>query len=132
MFGKGLTMADLASRLATQFGHPVIDKTGLADRYDFVLEYTLDLTRVPLPRPPGADIGPPPTSSGDSAPLPDVEVSVEKQLGLKLSRAKAELDVIVRSRGEGPNGELKRNRHARGFERPLTTFLLASRFRHAP
>jgi uncharacterized protein (TIGR03435 family) len=98
MFAKGLTLADLATRLGQQLRHPVIDKTGLAGRYDFTLEYTPDLTGISLPRPPDA-AGPSPgaLSPGDSAnePRPDLAAAVEKQLGLKLSRAKAQLDVIV-------------------------------------
>jgi uncharacterized protein (TIGR03435 family) len=98
MFAKGLTLADLAIRLGQQLGHPVIDKTGLAGRYDFTLEYSLDLTGLPLPRPPGA-AGPAPGVAplGDSTsdPRPDLAAALEKQLGLKLNRAKAQLDVIV-------------------------------------
>jgi uncharacterized protein (TIGR03435 family) len=62
----------------------VIDKTGLTGRYDFTLEYTPDLSGMPLP--PGD------TASEPGSSLPS---AVEKQLGLKLSRAKAQLDVIV-------------------------------------
>jgi uncharacterized protein (TIGR03435 family) len=84
MFAKGLTLADIAFRFGQQLRHPVIDKTGLTGRYDFTLEYTPDLSGMPLP--PGD------TASEPGSSLPS---AVEKQLGLKLSRAKAQLDVIV-------------------------------------
>lgn len=73
---------------------PVIDRTGLSGRYDFTLDYTVDLSR--FPQPPGA----PPTQQNvaddsKSEPGPDLAGAVEKQLGLKLTRTKASLDVIV-------------------------------------
>lgn len=69
----------------------------LTGRYDFTLDYTLDLSRIPLPPPPDgvspAQAGP----SVDSKPEPgaDLAWAVEKQLGLKLNRAKAPFDMIV-------------------------------------
>jgi len=98
MTAKGLTLADLAARLGQQLHHPVIDRTGLTGRYDFTLEYTPDLSGVQLPVPlPGAG-GPAraPGAPGDSASEPGstLAAAVEK-LGLKLSRGKAQLDVIV-------------------------------------
>lgn len=91
---KGLTLSDVASRLAAPLGHPVIDKTGLGGRYDFTVEYEMSL--LPLP---GAPPPPAPNSlnPADAATEPGSSVvsAVEKQLGLKLTRGKAMLDVIV-------------------------------------
>jgi uncharacterized protein (TIGR03435 family) len=97
MAAKGLTMADLATRLGQQLRHPVIDKTGLAGRYDFTLEYTPDLSGLP-PLPPGTTAPPSPaTPPADivSDPGSTLASAVEKQLGLKLTSGKAKLDVIV-------------------------------------
>lgn len=90
MVVKGLTMSDFATRLAGNLRMPVIDKTGLTGRYDFTVEFTLDSSQ--LPPPPAAAAAP-----GDrySEPGPDLTAAVESQLGLKLSRVKAPLDVIV-------------------------------------
>ena len=97
MVAKGLTMADFAVRLGNNFRMSVIEKAGLTGRYDFTLDYTLDLSRIPLPPPPG---GVSPVQAGpsvDSKPEPgaDLAWAVEKQLGLKLNRAKAPFDMIV-------------------------------------
>jgi bla regulator protein blaR1 len=99
MTAKGLTLQDLAVRLGQQLRHPVIDKTGLAGRYDFTLEYVPDLSGMQLPPPPPGAAGPPPSAAasavGASDPGSTLAAAVEKQLGLKLSRTKAQLDVIV-------------------------------------
>ena len=87
---RGLTVSDIAARLSQQLRHPVVDKTGLTDKYDFVLEYTPDLSGVPPPPDPATP--PVPQTSDLGANLPS---ALEKQLGLRLTRAKAKLDVIV-------------------------------------
>jgi uncharacterized protein (TIGR03435 family) len=94
---KGFTMPDLAARLGTWTSHPIVDRTGLAGRFDFVLEFTPDMSR--LPPPPGARA---PVAGGDGATDPgsDAAYALEKQLGLKLTRSKATLDVIVVDRAE--------------------------------
>ncbi len=95
MNAKGLSSSEIASRFAQNLRRPVIDKTGLTGRYDFVLEYTPDLSGVVLPSPPPgvvAPAGPEPVASEPGSNLPS---AVEKQLGLKLTSTKAKLDVIV-------------------------------------
>ena len=86
---KGLTLSDIAGKLSPQLRRPVIDKTGLTGKYDFALEYTPDLSG--LPPPPDAAATPPPTSDLGT----DLPSALEKQLGLKLTRRRAKLDVIV-------------------------------------
>jgi len=91
---KGFTMPELAARLGGWTTHPIVDKTGLAGRYDLVLEFTPDMSRFP---PPPGGAAPPAAAAGNSASDPgsDAVYAVEKQLGLKLTEAKAMLDVIV-------------------------------------
>ena len=87
---RGLTLPEIAIKLANLVRMPVLDKTGLTGRYDFyLLDFTPDFTGVPPP--PGV------TSPPDAAidPGSDVQTAVEKQLGLKLTPRKANLDVIV-------------------------------------
>ncbi len=94
---KALTMADFAARLGGATQMPVVDKTGLSGRYDFTLNYTIDLSQF---LPPGAP-RPQPSAAGDKPePGPDLASVVQTQLGLKLTRAKASLDVIVVDRAQ--------------------------------
>lgn len=97
MVAKGLTMADFAVRLGNSFRMPVIDKTGLTGRYDFTLDYTLDLSGISLPPPTGgvAPVQEGPRGDSKPEPGPDLASAVEKQLGLKLNRGRAPLDVII-------------------------------------
>jgi uncharacterized protein (TIGR03435 family) len=94
MQAKGLTLPDIASRLAGPVGHPVIDKTGLAGRFDFTFEYQMSLPPLPgaPPAPAPTALNPADAATEPGSSLPSV---AEKQLGLKLTRGKALLDVIV-------------------------------------
>jgi len=92
---KGLPSSEIAIRLAGYRRRPVIDKTGLTGRYDFTLEFTLDMTGIALPTgfPAAAD-------NNATDPGSDIASAVEKQLGLKLTSTKGKLDVIVVDRAE--------------------------------
>jgi uncharacterized protein (TIGR03435 family) len=92
---KGLPSSEIAIRLAGYRQRPVIDKTGLTGRYDFTLDFTLDMTGIPLL--PGF---PAQADNNASDPGSDIASAVEKQLGLKLTPAKGKLDVIVVDRAE--------------------------------
>jgi uncharacterized protein (TIGR03435 family) len=99
MVAKAMTLAELASRLGQQLRQPVLDQTNLTGRYDFTLEYTPDMSGVPPPPIPGGSDG---AASSNAAPLDSattpgstLKSALEKQLGLKLVDAKANLDVIV-------------------------------------
>ena len=110
MVGKAQTMEQLAATLGNQLGHPVVDKTGLAAKYDFVLEFTPDFNGGMLP--PGAiglGAGPGPVSAGgDSTQAPKASdpagatliAALQKELGLKLVATKAPLDVLVIDKAE--------------------------------
>jgi len=70
----------------------VVDKTGLAGKYDFNLEFSNAGLRGPGGRP----FVPP--SAGEPQqpdPAPDLFSALEKQLGLRLEKSKTQLDVIV-------------------------------------
>ncbi len=99
----GLTMSELAGRmLPSTVDLPVVDKTGLAERFDihieFVREYHMSgpviLNGVVTPDLPA----PPVDSSG-----PSIFSALEKQLGLKLSPGKATLDVLIVDHAEKPS-----------------------------
>ena len=95
MLARGLSSSEIAIRLANSLRRPVIDKTGLTGKYDFVLEFTPDLSGIPLPAGFGAQ-----AENNASDPGSNINAAVEKQLGLKLTSTKGKLDVIVVDRAE--------------------------------
>lgn len=96
--GTGATVQMLAMVLANQLGRPVLDKTGLAGKYDFQLEWTPgpgESFGPPGGPPPGVDPPPPPDPNG-----PTIFTAVQEQLGLRLESQKGAVDVIVIDRAE--------------------------------
>lgn len=91
--GRSATMAEFASIMQSQFMDlPVVDQTGLAaTRYTFVLKFTPDSTMSPFG---GTLSAQAPPLSADNAP-PDLFSALEQQLGLRLQKTKASVDVIV-------------------------------------
>lgn len=85
--GFAATMSMLANNLANAVGRPVVDKTGLAAKYDWVLEWTPD---VPATGPQGADAAQPVDSPG-----PTIFSALQEQLGLKLESAKGPVETVV-------------------------------------
>jgi uncharacterized protein (TIGR03435 family) len=82
------TMAEFADFLqARLMDRPVVDQTGLTDRYDFTLEWRPD----------------DPQSGGPNAPAlpqnvedrPDMLTAMRQQLGLKVESGKAPVEVLV-------------------------------------
>jgi len=75
---------------------PVVDQTGLTEKYDFVVKFTPD---------PGmmqglGGGGPAPTDNFDAPP--DLFTAIQQQLGLKLESTKASADVLVIDKAEKP------------------------------
>jgi uncharacterized protein (TIGR03435 family) len=75
----------------------VLDKTGITDRYNYLLEFAIDDNVRPLFLPP-QDAGSPDVPRGQT-----IFTAVEEQLGLKLEPAKAPRDFIVIDRVERPS-----------------------------
>jgi uncharacterized protein (TIGR03435 family) len=69
---------------------PVVDQTGLTDRYDFNLNWTPDQSQFVAM---GAKV-PPPNMDDPNAP-PNLYTALQEQLGLKLESTKANADVMV-------------------------------------
>ena len=91
-------ISQLAAMLSGQRNHPVLDKTGLTGKYDFTLDYAMNLSALQLPPPPPGQPEPGPAGApGETAsdPGPDLAAAVQQQLGLGLVAGKAKLDVIV-------------------------------------
>lgn len=78
--GSG-TMPQLAKMMSGPAGRPVLDKTGLSGRYNYILSFT------PL----SAQAA---ESASDSAP-PDLFTAVQQQLGLKLESKKDPIEILV-------------------------------------
>jgi uncharacterized protein (TIGR03435 family) len=92
--GRYATMAELASVFQrSTLDRPVVDKTGLAGRYDFDLEFTPDESQF------SGMLGRPPSD----APLPGLFAAIQQQLGLKLEATKGPVDVLVVDRAERPS-----------------------------
>jgi uncharacterized protein (TIGR03435 family) len=92
MMMRNGTMAEFAQVMQGVLDRPVVDQTGLKDRYDFVLKWTPDESQY------GGRI--PPPNSGDSSTanadeLPPLFTAIQEQLGLKLDAMKAPAKVMV-------------------------------------
>ena len=90
MTGRNLTMVDFARLLQSGIlDRPVVDRTSLRGRYDFLLTWTPDesqFTQV------GARI-PPPTESADAPP--GLFTAIQEQLGLRLTAEKTRVEVLA-------------------------------------
>jgi uncharacterized protein (TIGR03435 family) len=104
-FGRGMlnirnsTMAELAGFLqANILEQPVVDQSGLTDRFDFTVRYTPDAAQLAnLP----AGVPPPPPISDDAPP--DLFTAFQQQIGLRLEPKKALVDVVVVDSVERPS-----------------------------
>jgi len=93
----GISLAEFASfALPARVGRPVIDRTGLAGRFDIHLEYSRDLPMLGT----GASDSPP---NAGVPSLPPISVAIQRQLGLKLTSDDAPIKVIVIDRAERPS-----------------------------
>jgi uncharacterized protein (TIGR03435 family) len=83
------TLADLVDGISLQLPIPVIDRTGLDGRYDFVLSWisnegSADHIEFGAPLADGLD---------DTGP--DLFFGLQQQLGLRLEKSKADMRVLV-------------------------------------
>lgn len=96
--GTNATIADLAGVMQTAvLDRPVVDKTGLPGRYDFVLTWTPDETQFASM---GVRVPPPPA---DGSGPPGLFTAFQEQLGLKLESTKAPAEVLVIDRLDKPS-----------------------------
>ena len=100
---RNATLAEFASVMQAQFMDlPVIDQTGLGEtRYTFVVKFTPD----PGMRPFGGAGAPPqgqPATTDPDAP-PDLYSAMEQQLGLRMQKTKAPVEVMIIDKVERPS-----------------------------
>jgi uncharacterized protein (TIGR03435 family) len=85
---KNATMSYFAFFLSRILDLNVIDRTGLADRYDVDLHFVPDPSAIRANQPPGAE--PPPLPDG-----PDIFTALREQLGLHLEKGKGPVEFLV-------------------------------------
>jgi len=102
MIVRNATMEALAHVLqANLLEQPVVDQTGLGStRYDFILNYTPDLSQLSRLGAPQTEPQPRP---GDADAPPDLFTAFQQQLGLEVKSIKAPADVLVIDRAEKPS-----------------------------
>jgi uncharacterized protein (TIGR03435 family) len=90
-------MSQITAVLQNFLDKPVVDQSGLSEKYDFTLTFTLDPAQaVRLGGPPGGT-----PDNPDAAP--DVFAAFQQQLGLKLESTKAPVEVMVIDKVERPS-----------------------------
>lgn len=99
---RNANIADFAGLMQTVvLDRPVVDKTGLTDRYDFTLNWTPEPSQFGGR---GAQTGQPPAPPADDAAAPpDLFTATVQQLGLKLESTKLPVDVLVIDKAEKPS-----------------------------
>jgi uncharacterized protein (TIGR03435 family) len=90
LVAQGITVDGFARELAKRVGRVVVDKTGIAGRFDVTLQWTPDegpamLNGAPIPDPP-----------------PSIYTAIQEQLGLKLEPQKGPVEVLVVDHVEMP------------------------------
>ena len=93
--GRGVSMGMLGGMLGGRVGRKVIDRTGLAGRFDLEMKWATEAGLVVGPDRTGAND----PASGDGA---SIFTALQEQLGLKLEATRASIDVIVVDRAEPP------------------------------
>jgi uncharacterized protein (TIGR03435 family) len=91
--GKNATMADFAEGMRGAVDRPVLDETGLAGRFDFLLNWPPDASQV------GGHVQ---TVSTDRNAPPNLPTALQEQLGLRLESVKISVDVLVVDHAEKP------------------------------
>jgi uncharacterized protein (TIGR03435 family) len=98
---EGVSLAQLVFVLTGPLNCPVLDKTGLAGKYDFTLQYSPDQASNPMFMRPEA-------GQQESAPAPDASgpslfTAVREQLGLRLMPTTVPVEGIVIDHVEKPS-----------------------------
>ncbi len=98
LVARAVPIPVLAQQLSSLLNRTVMDKTGLAGKYNFTLQWTPDETQGPTY---GKDLGPPPAQDTGG---PSLYTALQEQLGLKLESTKSPVEVVVIDHIERPSG----------------------------
>ena len=93
LVAERISMGTLARNLSGNLGSPVVDKTDIPGIYNLTLTWTPD--EIQSPRKPGAETAEP--GAG-----PSIFSALQEQLGLRLERQKAAVEMLVIDRIEKP------------------------------
>jgi uncharacterized protein (TIGR03435 family) len=87
MKGAGLDLGKIAAAFSQRAGRPVVDKSGLQQKFDIDMEL-----------PPGGPISSPSDTGG-----PSIFTAIQEQLGLKLEATKGPIDALVIDQVQRPS-----------------------------
>jgi uncharacterized protein (TIGR03435 family) len=90
-------LSQFTAVLQNSMDRPVVDQSGLSERYDFTLTFTPDPAMAALMG------GPPPPPGDNPDAAPDLFAAFQQQLGLKLEPARAPVDVMIIDKVEKPS-----------------------------
>jgi bla regulator protein BlaR1 len=93
---QAVGLEKLALNLSNELGRPVIDKTGLAGKYDFELKWASSEASAAPPQ--TAEFALPADPDG-----PSIFTALQEQLGLRLESGKGPVEVLVIDRAERPS-----------------------------
>jgi uncharacterized protein (TIGR03435 family) len=99
LYGFGVSIPALATKLNAFVGMIVQDKTGLTGKYDFTLKFAM----IPMGGAAAPDGQSVPVAS-DPAGGPGLLAAIQQQLGLKLESTKGPVEVVVIDHVEKPSG----------------------------
>jgi len=94
---RNAPLSQVAALLQNSLDKPVVDQSGLSERYDFTLTFTPDPAQAALLG------GPPPPAADNPDAAPDLFAAFQQQLGLKLESTRAPVDVMVIDKVEKPS-----------------------------
>lgn len=84
----GMRLSEVVNLMANQVGRPVVDRTGLTERFDIELQFSRAALMV--------------NADGDAAAGPAFFTALQEQLGLKMEPSRAFVDVLVIDHVEPP------------------------------
>ncbi len=96
---KGATLESLAMALSGVMGATVVNRTGIAGKFDVSLQWTPDSSEAPMLSKSGEPL---PPRSPDAPAGPSIHTVLQEKLGLKLEPAKVPTEVIVIDRANRP------------------------------
>ncbi len=85
LMGKGATTGQLASSLSGRLGSPVHDRTGMSGVFDYNVVFARD------------------DNPADVSGLPTLAVALQQELGLRLEKSKAQVEVLIVDHVEKPS-----------------------------
>lgn len=90
---KNVTLSQFAGTLSEVLGRPVVDETGLQERFDIELRW----------RPDASEFGGHGRPNADDLDAPSIFTALQEQLGLKLKSRKGTVEVLIIDHAERPS-----------------------------